>query len=360
MQSSKAQERVSVCAGRVAEESGLWLARLDRGLSNAEHAQLLRWLRQPANAAALWDLAAFWQVSALLGDLRLAAAADTAHAQTRFAAFHPARRWVALAATVVLAIGLVGYFQVFSPLAPPRVAQFEHRYQTAVGEHLTHMLPDGSAVSLNTDTSVQVRYFNNERLIYILHGEAHFTVAHDTTRPFGVRAGDHIVQAVGTAFNVRLQSLGDVEVMVTDGVVRILDENTSSAATPMADTEPQWWLHPVLASSVSKGQVAKLAEAGAEPVLVITQLNADDIAAKLAWQHGELVFAGEPLQTVLDEFGRYTSTRFILASETMATVRVGGFFKAGDIDSLLANLNENFKIDAERMVDGRIRLFPSE
>lgn len=356
MRRSNTSNNVVPFSGGVAEEAGRWLARLDRGLAEEEQVRLVHWLRQkPANAAALRELATFWQMSELIGDLPEAAQSASPNISCR-----TARRWMVAAASVVVAAGLAVYFHAFSPLESPLVVQFEHTYRTAVGEHVREVLPDGSSVSLNTDTEVHVRYLAGERLAQMVRGEAHFTVAHDVNRPFGVRAGDHIVQAVGTAFNVRLQALGEVEVMVTDGVVRILDDNETTAIESTGEAEKQWWLHPVLGSNLIKGQVAKLEETGHKPILAVTQLDPDGIDSRLAWQRGELVFEGEPLQAVLDEFGRYTTTRFILASEDMAGVRVGGFFRVGDIDSLLANLNENFRISAERMEDDRILLFPAE
>jgi transmembrane sensor len=328
-----------------AEEASLWLARLDRGLSEAEREQLSRWLLHRANAAALHELAAFWNTSELLLDLPM-----TQHMQSR-------RRWLAVAAFMVAAIGLSLYFYL-PQLWPANTPQFERNYRTAVGEHVTEILPDGSTLTLNTNTEVQVRYLEHERVARLLRGEAHFMVAHATERPFGVRVGEHIVQAVGTAFNVRVQTPDDIEVMVTDGVVRILNESEAAPAASQAPT--QWWLQPALGGNLVKGQVARLDEEASAAPLAVTQLDAEGIEVRLAWQRGELVFEGEPLRTVLDEFSRYTTTRFMLASESMATVRVGGFFKAGDIDGLLATLDEDFRIRAERVTNGLILLLPAE
>ena len=41
------------------------------------------------------------------------------------------------------------------------------------------------------------------RELQLLHGEALFTVAHDASRPFRVKAGAHVVEAVGTALLLR-------------------------------------------------------------------------------------------------------------------------------------------------------------
>ena len=38
-----------------------------------------------------------------------------------------------------------------------------------------------------------------------------------------------------------------------------------------------------------------------------------DVDILLAWQRGMLIFQGEPLDTVLREFNRYTTDRFVVA-----------------------------------------------
>jgi transmembrane sensor len=69
-----------------------------------------------------------------------------------------------------------------------------------------------------------------------------------------------------------------------------------------------------------------------------------------------MVFQGEPLPQMLGEFGRYTDTQFVLDGDDLRDVRVGGYFRAGDVDGLLLALRENFKIDSERLGTDRIVL----
>jgi len=71
-----------------------------------------------------------------------------------------------------------------------------------------------------------------------------------------------------------------------------------------------------------------------------------------------LVFNGEPLNSVLLEIGRYTTVVFA-PDDAIRDVRVGGYFRAGDIDGLLLALRESFDIDSRRTADGRIALFPA-
>jgi transmembrane sensor len=45
------------------------------------------------------------------------------------------------------------------------------------------------------------------RELYLRKGEAHFEVARDRSRPFLVHAGDAVVRAVGTEFEVRVRPI---------------------------------------------------------------------------------------------------------------------------------------------------------
>src|SRR5258707_14706380 len=68
------------------------------------------------------------------------------------------------------------------------------------------------------------------RVIHFNLGEAYFKVAHDTQRPFWVRAGNYWVRAVGTAFNVYLRPTG-VEGTVSEGTVQVVSA-TANASLP--------------------------------------------------------------------------------------------------------------------------------
>jgi len=83
------------------------------------------------------------------------------------------------------------------PVSPPN-------YTTAVGEVRHLVLADGSVVDLNTDTQLRVSYTPLRRGIELSRGEALFKVHPALKRPFEVRAGGTLVQALGTAFSVRL------------------------------------------------------------------------------------------------------------------------------------------------------------
>jgi len=76
-------------------------------------------------------------------------------------------------------------------------------YSTGVGERRTLTLADGSVVTLDARSRIQVKYRDRERLIDLDQGQARFDVAKDPARPFRVSAaGRETVLAFGTQFNV--------------------------------------------------------------------------------------------------------------------------------------------------------------
>jgi len=123
----------------------------------------------------------------------------------------PRVRHFALAASILLALGLGAYFSS-SPKGD--------RYSTPIGGGFeTVPLRGGSKIILSTATQVRVELSPKERHIRLDEGEAFFEVAHDPARPFIVQVGSKRVIAVGTKFSVRRQG-NDLRVIVTEGKLR--------------------------------------------------------------------------------------------------------------------------------------------
>jgi transmembrane sensor len=208
-------------------------------------------------------------------------------------------------------------------------------------------LPDGTVVRLNTDSEVVERFTAAERRVVLTRGEAHFAVTKDAARPFIVRAGSVEVRAVGTAFNVHLQSAA-VEVLVTEGVVKLHPSAGTPRAAARAGTIPL--LNP------GQRAVVALAPASPEVAVVVTTVNRAEIARTLAWQEPLLRLGGATLAEVVAYFERRTGRRVILADPALAGLRLGGRFRADDIDGFADVLAATLEIDVERADDGTLVL----
>ncbi len=84
--------------------------------------------------------------------------------------------------------------------------QWTADYRTAVGERREWTLADGSRITLNTNTAVDVLFDSQQRLIRLREGEILVQTATDNSplaRPFLVSTAQGHMQALGTRFIVR-------------------------------------------------------------------------------------------------------------------------------------------------------------
>lgn len=212
----------------------------------------------------------------------------------------------------------------------PRVA----RYATAVGERSTVTLPDGSIMTLNTSSVAQVAYDGSERGVRLLAGQAMFTVAHDRSPPFRVHAGDRVITATGTAFEVYLD--GDrVRVALLEGTVRVALRRRPMPSLSSTD------------ETLSAGEV--LIAAPDTP----TRIHSENVERLAGWRAGLVAFDDTPLTEAVKELNRYTTRPIILADAEAGRHRVSGTFRVGEPDRFARTMSELFPVDLTYSVNGR-------
>jgi transmembrane sensor len=346
---SKFTSRQDTCV----DEAGEWIAKMGNGLTEQEEIELGRWLSQSeGNYKVFMELAELWDDMDSLSRL-----ADMFPEPTlRRAQATSGPKWL-VAATVLVGIVVFTLIVATEKLAPePQMeitAESSFDYETAIGEQSAYALSDGTEIVLNTDSYVKVQYTNSNRLLTLVRGEVHIKVAHDSDRPLSVMVGDKVVQAVGTEFNLEITSDQSIELVVSEGVVivGVLDSSTESrpAESPLV----------LIPSStlVAAGQELSIeAHEQAMDVAEATPIEGDEIAIKLSWRDGNLIFRGESLEEAVAEVGRYTAVEFVFLDEQSKKVRVAGLFKAGDVEGLLTALRIHFNIAYEWQGDDKILL----
>jgi transmembrane sensor len=182
-------------------------------------------------------------------------------------------------------------------------------YATAIGEVRRVPLPDGSIAAINTDSSVDVDFRTERRVVGLASGEAWFQVAKNRSRPFVVEVGKIRVRAIGTAFSVRRRDEG-ADVLVTEGVVETWVEGAEGHLVRL-----------------SAGQQAYVAENAG---IKVSTPQAARIDRTLAWRSGQIDLAGESLAEAIAEFNRYNSRKILLLDETIADEPLFGVFRTDD------------------------------
>lgn len=330
----------------VREEASLWIARLEsRDDPHTMVADLQTWLNKSSvHREEFRRLSALWDDLDILDDLNYLDNADAVPARTALATHQQWLRYAGTTAALIL-VGIVTYMSLNSSTDMEQFATFN----TAFGEVETVTLRDGSTLTLNTDTVVEVAMANDERRLTLIKGEAHFAVAKDASRPFTVYAGQGLVRAIGTAFSVYLKER-DIEVTVSEGRVELM-ANSASQTLEGANLENR--PEPILLRVIAAGDQAVIAD---DTLKRLEPLSEIAINRKLSWRSGMLAFAGEPLSDVLEQVSRYTDVRVDITDTHIAALPIGGYFKVGDLDGLLEALETTFGVRSEWVSDKHVRI----
>lgn len=360
----------------IKEEAGLWIVRMDsRKLDDDEIQELREWVkRSDFHREYLLKLAANWDAMSVLRELgEMFPLPEKEETQTSHSAWSRLNKriWeilrspMGIAASGLASLLVAGSLLLFHPEQMRGTSSEE--YVTAVGERQSYTLEDGTVMSLNTNTRIQVNYTEARRSVSLLQGEATFEVAKNPERPFVVYAGTGLVWAVGTAFNVR-HDAGLVDVIVTEGRVKVFsDTSATDSIAPSLKVASDAVEAPVEASSPvaqNDQREALLGAGGAlryrEVIESFKTMEQEESQRILAWHEGSLVFKGETLEQAVAEISRYTDKKLIIADESLKTLRVGGHYKLDDIDALLASLGRGLGISVDfTQIDGNQIVFSS-
>ncbi|MBO9544580.1 FecR domain-containing protein [Caulobacter sp.] len=301
-----------------AQAAAQWLAHDDLDQS-PQREQFAAWLDESQDNRDAWNQA--HQVWAIFDDAEESdLIAAMARAARRAGPEPAAKPWLprliaaSIAVAVVSATLIVGAGQGWvgrsaKPIqvaaAPSLGAVGRPDYVTGKGQRSVIDLPDGTRVTLDADSALDVAFTGGRRDVRLLNGHAFFDVAHDRAHPFAVQADGRVVTALGTQFDVKLAP-GSMQVVLAEGSVSV-----ASAGVPTVRLVP--------------GQ-AFAARTGA-----VGKVSSVDVDQALAWKQGVVEFRDQPLSEAVALLNRYTRARIIIRDPKVAALRITGVFKTGDV-----------------------------
>lgn len=318
--------------------------------SDRTEAELRTWLQaDPRHYQAYQEIAETWAAfdhiarPALASDARRSIAADHRRpappplAKPAGKAAGAARGWTgvsggrrgfamaALAACVLLGTG-GWYWHDNTP-------QFTESIQTAHGEPREVALPDGTVLSVNKDSRLEVLFYPRRREVLLVQGEAFFNVAHRNADTFVVKTGNTQVRVVGTAFNVRVGPT--LYVKVREGIVEVTSRGDGR----------------------DYKETLRAGEAlGVDIVTGVQQHipSAPDVAG--SWRTGQLVFRNATLAEVADELQGYLGRPIELVGREVRQRRLSGFAHTKDPQGFLDALPLLLPVDVRRSPNGDYRI----
>ena len=284
----------SETAAQIEEAACRWAARVDRGLTAAETAELSDWL-----AGSTRRRGALLRAQAGLSILDRARALGQESTEPAASTILSRRHMFQLGGGIAAALALgVGW-----SLWPATLS-----IRTGVGEIREVALEDGSRATVNSASDVRFQFDRKTRNVNLASGEAWFKVAKSRARPFIVSAGPARVEAIGTAFDVRRRESAS-EVIVTEGVVRI-------------------WPATGQPFLLAKGRRAEIGDFGTVRTMDVA---GDQAGRQLAWREGMVLLDDMTLAAAAEEFNRYHDVQLQI-DPILARRHVVGSFRTGDLD----------------------------
>ncbi|MBG7026639.1 FecR family protein [Pseudomonas aeruginosa] len=304
----------------ILDEAADWLVRLqDSACSDATRQACARWRQLSPQHAHAWERAE--RLLQRLGSLPPALALPTLGRERGL----DRRRAIKHLALVLggASLGLATW-----QAEPLRDWLADQR--TGVGEQRRLDLPDGSLLTLNTDSAVDLAFDASQRLVRLQRGEI-LVDSRAEPRPFRVATAEARLAAGAARFNVR-QEHAATRIAVLAGRVELL---------PLYGRGH--WLE--------AGESVRLGNDGeARP------LARDDMPD--AWTRGMLMAARMPLAELLGELGRYR--RGVLRCDPqLARLAVSGAYPLLDLRRTLGMLQATYPLKVRGVTDYWITLVPA-
>lgn len=222
-------------------------------------------------------------------------------------------------------------------------------FLAAYGERKNIQLPDGSDVTLNAGSKIEINesFGMSARDVY-LEGEAFFDVKHNAKLPFIVHTPAMDVKALGTAFNVKAYLNEKItETSLIRGLVEVTLKESNNRTMVLYPNQKIKWEHPF----------AKAGNTGSSPVNDRDALNGTDSLMKklvvtdqgdikeIAWKANKLIFEDELLGDIAILLERWYGVKIEFRDDAIRNYRFTAIFEKEDLHTVLEFLKESRSFD---------------
>lgn len=188
----------------------------------------------------------------------------------------------------------------------------------SVGQTRTQQLEDGSTLTINSKSELEITYYRDKRLAKLKRGEVIFEVVPDATRPFIVDSGSIRITVLGTRFAVnRLTNL--IRVSVDHGRVKVESQQDS----PSDRSQPVILTNQQVAEVVPQGQPARV------------NRSAED---GFSFAQGVVTFDNAGIEEVTETLARYRETPIVLQDAPLVPQKISARVSAQNIEGFLSRL----------------------
>jgi transmembrane sensor len=313
---------------------------LDNSISESELRELITWIKESKdNYIFFSDIRDIWHSSRLAteSEFNKDKALENFYSEIGGGKTIPVKRKSALtiimnvAAVLLLSLLLTFLYNYFNKETKTEDIQEVTQVIIPPGHKGQVILPDGTKVWLNSNTTMKYNSRFNERLRKVfIDGEAFLNVAKDSTRPFQVETSDIMLQVLGTSFNVKSYSNDDdVETTLVEGSLKITasgKETGKFAAVTLKPNEKAIYFKNSENLVVTNLSESDQNSADIKKEKDKTSALVNEIEAVSAWKDDKLVFHNESFEDISVKMGRWYGMKITIVDESLKKERFTGKF----------------------------------
>jgi len=266
------------------------------------------------------------------------------------------QKWGAIAAVFVALVagGLWYYSRPTNAIAPQAITNVGQVYQTKKGEKKTFELIDGSTVTLNSASKLELSSdFNGELRLVRLVGEGYFQVAKNKEKPFMVQASDFDIKVLGTTFNVKsYPEEPTAEAVLVEGAIEMKSKGQRENSVVIKPNQKITIFknQTELAVNASKGNKPTLSKLPIKEIAIenipVMESNTTEIP-DIAWKENRLEIVDQDFESLRRTLERWYDVDIQLQSEELKSYRFTATFSKENITQVLSALQkvEPFKFE---------------
>lgn len=238
---------------------------------------------------------------------------------------------VAAALLVAALLSVAGYEMVANRSASVKILEISSAEQVVK----SFQLPDGTLVSLNSDTQLKYpKRFGKDIREVTIDGEAFFEVKPNKNKPFIIHAGNAQIKVLGTSFNVSAYPRAKlVEVIVETGKVQVSNKLNVTEQTDELILNPG-----------DKGTLVYSSNA------LLKTTNQDPNF--MAWKTHNLIFRATSLSEVIGNLEKVYKVNIRLDDPKLNGLLLTAHFNDYPLDFILKVIETTFQMETQK-IDGQ-------
>lgn len=310
---------------RIKEQAIYWITCEKEGLSESQKKELESWLRKNLHHQKIYNRMKFihQMPNSLSKENSQKLSQEVHQSLSKSKLSFKVKSYYASAAAIVLIL-VFSLFRVYDENS----LKYEKNYLTKMQNITAQSLPDGSIISLDAKTKLDIKFYKNRREAFLSNGKVMFNVQKDKSRPFIITSDNIKIEVVGTKFEV-INSNNKTIINVKEGKVKTYSfNNLGKKVNTRLLTRAEGIIYS------NQGKIYKYLKPNPNKIAI--------------WENNLINFNQLTLKQALAEFSKYYDYTFDFSHKEIENYIITGEFSTNQMDIFLKTIKKIYPIKIEK------------